>query len=65
MDVLIFMASRRTQIFNTMLGMGKIFLDELIRIGVAHLASMSTKQYDIRSFFVSSERSLPDLNGTL
>ena len=26
---------------------------------------MSTKQCDIRSFFVSSKRSLPDLNGTL
>ena len=39
--------------------------DKLIRIGVAHLTSMSTKQCDIRSFFVYSERSLPDLNGTL
>ncbi len=37
--------------------------DKLIRIGVAHLTS--TKQCDIRSFFVSSERSLPDLNDTL
>ena len=36
--------------------------DKLIRIGVAHLTSMSTKQCDIRRFFVSSERSLPNLN---
>ena len=65
-DVLNFMASQGSQIFNTMelLGMEKIH-DKLIRIGVAHLTSMSTKQCDIRSFFVSSERSLPDLNGTL
>ena len=45
-----------------LLGMEKIH-DKLIRIGVAHLTS--TKQYAIRSFFVSSERSLPDLNDTL
>ena len=65
-DVLNFMASQGSQIFNTMelLGMEKIH-DKLIRIGVAHLTSMSTKQCDIRSFFVSSERSLPDLNDTL
>ena len=63
-DVLNFMASQGSQIFNTMelLGMEKIH-DKLIRIGVAHLTS--TKQCDIRSFFVSSERSLPDLNDTL
>ena len=60
------MASQGSQIFNTveMLGMEKIY-DKLIRIGVAHLTSMSTKKYDIRSFFVSSERSLPGLNDTL
>ena len=58
------MASQGSQIFNTqeLLGMEKIH-DKLIRIGVAHLTS--TKQCDIRSFFVSSERSLPDLNDTL
>ena len=39
--------------------------DKLIGIDVAHVTSMSTKQCDIRSFFVSSERSLPDLNDTL
>ena len=37
--------------------------DKLIRIGVAH--STSTKQCDIRIFFVSSGRSLLDLNDTL
>jgi hypothetical protein len=65
-DVLNFMASQGSQIFNTMelLGMEKIH-DKLIRIGVAHLTSMSTKQCDVRSFFVSSERSLLDLNDTL
>ncbi len=63
-DVLNFMASQGSQIFNTqeLLGMEKIH-DKLIRIGVAHLTS--TKQCDIRSFFVSSERSLHDLNDTL
>lgn len=63
-DVLNFMASQGSQIFNTteLLAMEKIH-DKLIRIGVAHLAS--TKQCDIRSFFVSNERSLPDLNDTL
>ena len=63
-DVLNFMASQGSQIFNTLelLGMEKSH-DKLIRIGVAHLTS--TKQCDIRSFFVSSERSLPDLNDTL
>ena len=35
---------------------GKKFHDKLIRIGVAQLTSMPTKQYDIRSIFVSSER---------
>ena len=66
MDDLNFMATQGFQIFNTMelLGIEKIH-DKLIRIGVAHLTSMSTKQCDIRSFFVSSERSLPDLNDTL
>ena len=65
-DDLKFMASQGSQIFNTMelLGVEKIH-DKLIIIGVAHLPSMSTKQCDIRSFFVSSERSLPDLNDTL
>ena len=59
MDDSNFMASQSSQIFNTMelLGMKKIH-DKLIRIGVAHLISMSTKQCDIRSFFVSSKRSL-------
>jgi len=63
-DVLNFMASQVSQIFNTqeLLGMEKIH-DKLIRIGVGHLTSL--KQCDIRSFFVSSERSLPDLNDTL
>jgi hypothetical protein len=63
-DVLNFMASQGSQIFNTheLLGMKKIH-DKLIRIGVGHLASL--KQCDNRSFFVSSERSLPDLNDTL
>jgi len=58
------MASQGSQIFNTLklLGLEKSH-DKLIRIGVAHLTS--TKQCDIRSFFVSSERSLPDLNDTL
>ena len=66
MDDLNFMATQGFQIFNTMelLGIEKIH-DKLIRIGVAHLTSMSTKQCDIRSFFVSSERSLLDLNDTL
>ena len=66
MDDLKFMASQSSQNFNTMelLGLEKIH-DKLIRIGVAHLTSMSAKQCDIRSFFVSSERSLPDLNDTL
>jgi hypothetical protein len=63
-DVLNFMASQGSQIFNTqeLLGMEKIH-DKLIRIGVGHLTSL--QQCDIRSFFVSSERSLPDLNDTL
>jgi hypothetical protein len=43
-------------------GMEKIH-DKLIRIGVGHLTSL--KQCDMRSFFVSSERSLHDLNDTL
>ena len=60
------MASQGSQIFNSMdvLGMEKIH-DKLIRIGVAHLKLISTKQCDSRSFFVSSERSFPNLNGTL
>ena len=67
MDDLKFMGSQGSQIFNTMelLGMEKKKYDKLARIRVAHLTSMSTKQCDIRSFFVSSERSLPDLNDTL
>ena len=65
-EVLNYMASQGSQILNTMelLGMGKIH-DKLIRIGVAHLTSMSTKPCDIKSFFVSHERSLLDLNDTL
>ena len=45
------MPSQGSQIFNAMelLGMEKIH-DKLIRIGVAHVTSMSTKQCDIRSF---------------
>ena len=39
--------------------------NKLVRIGVAHLTSISIKQRDIRSFFVSSERPLSDLNDTL
>jgi hypothetical protein len=63
-DVLNFMASQDSKNSNTqeLLGMEKIN-DKLIRIGVGHLTSL--KQRDIRSFFVSSERSLPDLNDTL
>ena len=66
MDDLNFMASRGSQIFNTMEleGMEKVH-DKLIRIGVGHSTSMSTKQCDIRSFFVSSERSLLDLSDTI
>ena len=65
MDDLNFMATQGSQMFNTveLLGMEEIH-DKLIRIGVAHLTSMSTKQCDIRSFFVSSEKSLPNLNDT-
>ena len=65
-DVLNFLVGRGSQTFNTveLLVMEEIH-DKLIRIGVAHLTSMSTKQCDIRSFFVSSERSLLDLNDTL
>ena len=57
-DVLNFMPKQGSQIVNTMelLGMENIH-EKLIRIGVAHLTSMSTKQCDIRSFFVFSERS--------
>ena len=67
MDILNFVASHGSQIFDTMelLGMEKKLHNKLIRIGVAHLTSMLTKQCDIRSFFVSSERSLFDLNDTL
>ena len=66
MDDLHFMASQGSQFFNTMelLGMGKLHV-KLIRTGVAHLTSVSTKRCDIRSFFVSTERSLHDLNDTL
>ena len=66
MDDLNFMARQGSQIFNTMelLGIEKIH-DKLIRIGVAHLTSIPTKQCDIKSFFVSSERYLPDVNDTL
>ena len=65
-DVLNFLAGQGSRTFNTveLLVMEEIH-DKLIRIGVAHLTSMSTKQCDIRSFFVSSERSLLDLNDTL
>ena len=65
-DVLDLMANQGFQILNTMelLGMGKIQV-KLIRIGVAHLKSMSTKQVDIRSFFVFGKRSSLDLNDTL
>ena len=62
------MASQGSQTFSTMelLGMEKNKIhDKHIRIGVAHLTSMSTKQCDSRSFFVSSERPLPDLKDTL
>ena len=64
-DVFIFMANQGSHIFSTMvlLEMEKIH-DKLIRIDIAHLTSMSTKQCDIMSFFVSSERSLPDANDT-
>ena len=57
-DVLNFMGSQGSQFFNIMelLGMEKMH-DKLIRIGVAHLTSISTKQCDIRSLCVSSERS--------
>ena len=65
-EVLNFMASQGSRILNTieLLGMEKNH-DKFIRIGVAHLTSMLTKQCDIRSFFVSLKRSLPDLNDTL
>ena len=58
-DVLCLMASQGSQISKTMelLGMEKKKkrkLDKLIRIGVAHSTSMSIKQCDIRSFFVST-----------
>jgi hypothetical protein len=60
------MANQGFQTFNIMelLGMEKIH-DKLIKIGVAHLTSMPTKQCDIRRFFGSNERSSPDLNDTL
>ena len=66
MNDLNFMASQGFQVFNTMelLGMGKIH-DRLIWFGVAQSTSMLTKQWDISSFFVSSERSLSYLNDTL
>ena len=60
-----FYVRQGSQNFNTMdlLGMEKIN-DKLTRNGVANLTSMSAKQCDVRSFFVSSERSLHDLNDT-
>ena len=65
-NVVNFKSSQGSQIFNTMelLGMEKIH-DKLTIIGVAHLTSTSTRQCDIRSFFVCSERYLLDLNDTL
>ena len=61
--ILDFMASQGSQIGNTLKWSGlKKSHDRLTRIGVTHLTS--TKQCDIRSFFVSPERSLPDLNDT-
>ena len=59
------MVGKGSHFFNTMelLKMENVH-DKLIRIGVAHFTSLSTKQCDIRSFFVSRERSLPDLNDT-
>ena len=62
-DVLNFMASQDSQIFTTT-ELRKIH-DKLTRSGVTHLTSTSTKQFDIRSFFISSETSLPNLNDTL
>ena len=63
-DDLNFMASQGSHIFSTreLLGMEKIH-DKFSKINIAHL--ISTIQCDIRSFFVTSERSLPDLNDTL
>ena len=58
------MASQGSQLFSIgeLLAMEKIHV-KLIRLqGVAHLTLASTKQCDIRSFLVSSERSLFDLN---
>lgn len=59
-DLLNFLASQGSQIFNTqeLLGMEKIH-DKLITIGVGHLTSL--KECDIRNFFVLGESSLPDL----
>ena len=66
MDDLNIMASQGSRIFNTMdlLGVEKSMTSSL-ELVFAHLTSMSTNQCDIRSFSVSSERSLPDLNDTL
>ena len=66
MDELNFTSSQGSQNLNVveLVGMEKIH-DKLIGIDVAHLTSMSTKQCDLRSFFVSSEGSLPDFNDTL
>ena len=60
------MASQGSQIFSTMeCYEWKKIHDKLIRIGVAHLTSMSTKQCDNRSFFVSSARYVSNLNDAL
>ena len=62
------MASQGSQIFNTMEWIGmekKKSMTSSLELVLHILTSMSTKQCDIRSFFVYSERSLPDLNGTL
>ena len=65
-DVFNFMASQGSKFFSTgeLLVMERI-QEKLIKIGVAHLTSTSTKQCDIRSFLISSERSLFDHNETL
>ena len=68
MDDLNFMASQGEgpQISDTLelLRMDKIH-NKLVRISIAHLTSLSTKQCDIKSSFVSSVRSLSDPNDTL
>ena len=62
-DVLNYMASLGSRIFNTLklLRLDKSH-DKLFKLGVTHLTS--TKQCDIRSFFVSTVRSLPYFNVT-